>query len=141
MTTPDLASPSNGIPGADPLAQPLFESTDEAVAELLMLASKDDSHGAKTLVALADGFDGLDRVTRFVFEALRAFGFCAQGLAADVEAEAAGLVALIDGHPGLAWALEQYRSGVSLIDLNPALAQDPERLIASQARLEQWLGR
>lgn len=120
--------------------QAIDQHVEEAVEEILAAAAGEDSPGARALLALAGDFDGRARIVRLVFEVMRAFGFCAQGLAADIPAEAAGLEALVGQDEGLRWALAFYRYNAELSDINPALAQAPALRESSQRRLEQWLG-
>lgn len=114
----------------------------QSTSELLEMATDDDSEGARALLALVnEGAAGMDRVSNFCFEMMRAFGFCAHGLAADIPEEAAKLAALVNENEGLEWAVDLYRNGLDLSELNANLISHPQRAADARARLDQWLGR
>lgn len=129
-------------PASSPALEPNPAIIADAVAELLTMASASVDPAALSLLDLSkQGPDGQERLSRFCMEVMRAFGVCAHGLAADIPVQSKGLARIVDGHPGLKWALSTYRQNVDVAELNELLLSNPQQHARAQERLGEWLKR
>ncbi len=121
------------------ILQQFTESVHGATDEIIELASEDPSPEAQEFVQVASLPEHRESIESYVFELLKAFGCCAQGITADDEHSRKHLLGLELLLPQLLWVKNAYKDGVALIDVNEDLVSDKQAQVLAQERLDQWL--
>lgn len=129
---------SNDLTPQDILQQ-FSDSVYGATNEIIELASEDHGPEAQEFAEFANGDMHRDAIESYVFELLKAFGCCAQGIAADDEHSRKHLLGLELQHPQLIWVKNAYKDGVTLEDVNEDLGNDKQAQLLAHERLDQWL--
>lgn len=121
------------------ILQQFTESVNGATDEIIELAHEDSSLEALEFSQLAETPANRDAIETYVFELLKAFGCCAQGIPADDDHSRKQLLGLELQHPQLLWVKNAYKDGVTLEDVNEDLEKDKQAQLFAHERLEQWL--
>lgn len=121
------------------ILQQFTESVNGATDEIIELAQEDSSLEALEFTQLAQNSAHRDSIESYVFELLKAFGCCAQGIAADDDHSRKQLLGLELQYPQLLWVKNAYKEGVTLEDVNEDLEKDKQAQLFAHERLEQWL--
>jgi len=115
------------------------DSVKGATDKIISLAQEDQSPEAQEFVAVATMSSHREDIEAYVFEILKAFGCCAQMIAADDDHSRKQMASLELKHPSLRWVKNAYKEGVALEDVNEDLANNKQDQLLAHERFDQWL--